>query len=151
MESSQDAASAAPAKLKLTNLRGFATLDLELQGDTLRLVFKDGRLQDFELLSDGYRNLVALAADIAWRAVRLNPHQGVNAPAEASGVVLIDEIELHLHPAWQRTVLGQLVETFRGLQCVVTTHSPQVLASVAAQGDRFLARAVGSGSLTTPR
>lgn len=110
----------------------------DLGSDELRLTFEDGREQSFSLLSDGYRNLVALAADIAWRAVRLNPHLGASAPQQVGGVVLIDEIELHLHPAWQRSVVGRLREAFPQVQLVVTTHSPQVLASVPAECVRFL-------------
>jgi predicted ATP-binding protein involved in virulence len=110
----------------------------DLRNDELRLHFEDDSVQSFALLSDGYRNLVALAADVAWRAVRLNPHRGDEAPAEATGVVLIDEVELHLHPAWQRTVLKRLQDAFPRLQFVVTTHSPQVLASVEAECVRFL-------------
>ncbi len=84
----------------------------------------------FRLLSDGYRNMVGMAADIAWRATRLNPHLGDAAPRQARGVVLIDEIDLHLHPSWQRRVVGDLRRVFPGLQFVATTHSPQVVASV---------------------
>ena len=104
----------------------------------LRVHFRDGRMQSFSLLADGYRNLVALAADLAWRAVRLNPQFGGEALQRTVGVVLIDEIELHLHPGWQRTVLPRLTALFPQLQFVVTTHSPQVLASVAAEQVRFL-------------
>jgi predicted ATP-binding protein involved in virulence len=84
----------------------------------------------FSMLSDGYRSMVALVADIAWRASVLNPHFGADAAARSEGVVLIDEIELHLHPRWQRQILGDLRRTFPRLQFVTTTHSPQVLASV---------------------
>jgi len=84
----------------------------------------------FSMLSDGYRNLVALVADIAWRASVLNPHFGADAAARSEGVILIDEIDLHLHPRWQRRILGDLRRTFPGLQFVTTTHSPQVLSSV---------------------
>lgn len=83
----------------------------------------------FHYLSDGYRNMVALAADLAWRAAVLNPHYGKDAPSMSPGLVLIDEVELHLHPKWQRRVLLDLRAAFPYVQFVVTTHSPQVVAS----------------------
>lgn len=95
----------------------------------LRLELDAGELVPFSQLSDGYRNLVAMVADITWRASQLNPHYGADAARKATGVVLIDELELHLHPAWQRRVLDDLLATFPGLQFVATTHSPQVIAS----------------------
>lgn len=113
----------------------------------LRLEFRDGTEQSFDLLADGYRNLVALAADIAWRSVRLNPHLGAKAPAETSGVVLIDEVALHLHPAWQRTIVPRLRETFPLIQFVVTTHSPVVIGSVPPECVRFLE---ANGAARTP-
>lgn len=95
----------------------------------LRLELEAGELVPFSQLSDGYRNLVAMVADITWRASQLNPHYGADAARKATGVVLIDELELHLHPAWQRRVIDDLLTTFPNLQFVATTHSPQVIAS----------------------
>lgn len=95
----------------------------------LRLELDAGELVPFSQLSDGYRNLVAMVADITWRASQLNPHHGADAARKATGVVLIDELELHLHPAWQRRVIDDLLATFPNLQFVATTHSPQVIAS----------------------
>lgn len=92
----------------------------------------------FATLSDGYRNMVALVADVAWRASVLNPHYGANAAAQSEGVVLIDEVDLHLHPRWQRKVLGDLRRTFPRLQFIVTTHSPQVIASARRDELRVL-------------
>ncbi len=92
----------------------------------------------FALLSDGYRNFLGMVADLAWRAYQLNPQHGDNASAEARGVVLIDEVDLHLHPSWQRSVLSGLVEAFPNLQFVVTTHSPQVVASARPEWIRAL-------------
>lgn len=106
--------------------------------EALMLELDSGEEQPFELLSDGTRNLVAIAADIAWRAARLNPHLGAKAPQEASGVVLIDELDLHLHPDWQRSVLGRLLDIFQNIQLVVTTHSPQVVSSAKPEWLRVL-------------
>ena len=97
------------------------------QGPKVR--FEDGHVSSWSELSDGYHVFVALVADIARRAVMLNELDGAEAPARVEGVVLIDELDLHLHPRWQRVALPRLRETFPKLQFVVATHSPQVLSS----------------------
>ncbi len=89
----------------------------------------------FNNLSDGYRNMISMVADIAHRISRLNPHLGEHAAEKAEGVVLIDEIDLHLHPNWQRRVVGDLKRIFPNLQFIVTTHSP------------FIIQALGPGEL----
>ena len=91
-----------------------------------------------EVLSDGIRSVLAMIGDIAYRAYKLNPHLKAEAAREARGVVVIDEIDMHLHPLWQQRVLGQLREVFPNIQFVVTTHSPQVLTSVDASCVRLL-------------
>lgn len=91
-----------------------------------------------EALSDGIRSVLAMIGDIAYRCVKLNPHLGIEAARETCGVVLIDEIEMHLHPRWQQMVLGQLQDAFPKVQFIVTTHSPQVLTSVDASCIRKL-------------
>ena len=98
-------------------------------------------------LSGGYRIVLALAADLARRMVQGNPH--LDDPLESEAVVLIDEVELHLHPTWQQRILGDLQRTFPNAQFIVSTHSPQVLTTVepqrivelAREGDRIVARA----------
>ena len=92
--------------------------------------FEDGHVAPWSELSDGYHVFIALVADIARRAVMLNEFDGAEAPERVEGVVLIDEIDLHLHPSWQRKALPRLRDVFPKLQLVVTTHSPQVLSSV---------------------
>jgi len=80
-------------------------------------------------LSDGVKAVLSLTADIAYRCVQLNPH--LPSPCqEINGIVLIDEVDLHLHPKWQQTVLSDLQKAFPNIQFIVTTHSPQVLTSV---------------------
>ena len=82
-------------------------------------------------LSDGVRNIVALTADIAHRAIRLNSHLPAHeAIRTTQGIVLIDEIDMHLHPKWQQTILPSLTRAFPSIQFIVTTHSPQVITSV---------------------
>ena len=83
----------------------------------------------FEQLSDGYRGVLALAADIARHLARGAAGESTNA-LHREVVVLIDEIELHLHPAWQQRILTDLTRTFPNAQFIVSTHSPQVLTTV---------------------
>lgn len=91
-------------------------------------------------LSDGIRNTVALVADLAYRAVQLNPHLAERAAQESCGVVLIDEVDMHLHPSWQQTILSSLRAAFPKIQFIVTTHSPQVLSTVRRENIRLITR-----------
>jgi predicted ATP-binding protein involved in virulence len=77
-------------------------------------------------LSDGYRSILAFAGDLIWRLILAFPES--TGPLNESGVVLIDELDIHLHPTWQRQVAGVLRETFPNLQFFVATHSPLVAA-----------------------
>jgi predicted ATP-binding protein involved in virulence len=100
--------------------------------------FDSGAAAPWQELSDGFHVYLALVADIARRAVILNEQDGGDAPALVEGVVMIDEIDLHLHPRWQRVVLDGLREAFPRLQFVVTTHSPQVLSSALNRQVRLI-------------
>ena len=94
---------------------------------------EEGRVETLSLnqLSGGYRIVLALAADLARRMAQGNPH--LDDPLQSEAIVLIDEIELHLHPAWQQRILSHLMETFPNAQFIVSTHSPQVLTTVEPQ------------------
>lgn len=82
-----------------------------------------------EQLSDGERGLLALVLDLTRRLSQMNPE--LDEPtSEAEAVVLIDEIELHLHPGWQRQTVSNLTAAFPRCQFIVTTHSPQVIGEV---------------------
>lgn len=98
--------------------------------DQLTIQLEKEGLTPFNSLSDGYRNMVAMVADIAHRASRLNPHHGSQAALKTTGIVLIDEIDLHLHPKWQRRVVPDLQRAFPQLQFIATTHSPFILQSL---------------------
>jgi predicted ATP-binding protein involved in virulence len=102
-----------------------------------------------EQLSDGERGLLALVFDLTRRLAIANPESD-NPIAEGVALVLIDEIELHLHPKWQRDVLGRLRSVFQNCQFVVTTHSPLVLGEVEARCVRFLEFQDGKVVPTTP-
>lgn len=93
-------------------------LSIEKGGENLKL----------SQLSSGERAVLLLVADISRRVSILNPH--LDSPLESEGVVLIDEIEQHLHPRWQRAVIPALQATFPNIQFIIATHSPQVLSQV---------------------
>lgn len=97
---------------------------------TLVLHYESGEPHTFNELSDGYRNVVAIAADLAIKAAMLNPQLADRALELTPGVVLIDELDLHLHPKWQRRVIGDLRRTFPMLQFICTTHSPFLIQSL---------------------
>ncbi|HIF9498101.1 TPA: AAA family ATPase [Photobacterium damselae] len=82
------------------------------------------------LLSDGVRNMIGMVADISRRAIQLNPQLGDHVIREAHGIVLIDEVDMHLHPQWQRSILGGLQKAFPNIQFIVTTHSPLVISDI---------------------
>lgn len=84
-------------------------------------------------LSDGYKSTISLIADIAYRMAVLNPQLGNKVLKDTDGVVLIDEIDLHLHPSWQHRILSDLQEIFPGVQFIVTTHAPAVISSVKSE------------------
>jgi len=94
---------------------------------TLVLRYADGQLRTFDELSDGYRTVVAMAADLAIKAAMLNPQLAEKALQFTPGVVLIDELDLHLHPKWQRRIIHDLRRTFPKIQFICTTHSPQLI------------------------
>ncbi len=84
-------------------------------------------------LSDGYKSTISLVADIAYRMAVLNPQCLGDVCAETEGIVLIDEIDLHLHPAWQQRILDDLTSIFPEVQFIVTTHAPEVINSVSRE------------------
>jgi len=81
-------------------------------------------------LSDGLKTMGAMVAEIAYRCAILNPHYGKEAIRESKGIVLIDEIDMHLHPKWQRQVVNDLKKAFPNIQFIVTTHSPFIVQSL---------------------
>lgn len=91
-------------------------------------VSKQGMNLSVSQLSDGEKCTMALFGDLARRLAIANPK--LENPLHGTGVVLIDEIELHMHPTWQRKILGKLREVFPNIQFIVTTHSPLVLSEV---------------------
>lgn len=110
---------------------------LQVKRNPLRLaVMKDGVEHSVDQLSDGEKCTLALVGDLARRLALAN--QGAADPLQGDGVVLIDEIELHMHPSWQRKILPVLSETFPNVQFIITTHSPQVLGEVDGRFNLFM-------------
>jgi predicted ATP-binding protein involved in virulence len=112
-----------------TFLPEFKDLRIRRRPELRMTVTKNDAELTINQLSDGEKNLLAMVGDLARRLAIANPE--VEKPVEqGSGVVLIDEIELHLHPKWQRMVIPALLDTFPKCQFIITTHSPQVLGEV---------------------
>ncbi len=119
-------------------LEGCTDLRFDFEQSRIVIEFDDGRHIPFEHLSDGQRTILALFGDIARRAAILNPHLADNANSETQGVVLIDELDLHLHPTWQRTVIENLRKTFPKIQFICTTHSPFLIQSLRSSEELIM-------------
>ena len=115
-------------------VEGAASASFDFEEDDIAIVFEGGLRCPFRLLSDGQRTMAALAADIAMRCALLNPHLNGQASRETPGVVLIDELDLHLHPLWQRRVVGDLRRTFPNIQFIASSHSPFIIQSMEQCG-----------------
>lgn len=100
-----------------------------IEVNPLRLaVTINGETLDLMQLSDGYKTLLGLVIDLSMRMGLANSH--LDDPLKAEAVVMIDEVDLHLHPSWQRRVLGDLLRTFSNTQFILTTHSPFVVETL---------------------
>ncbi|MGA2590412.1 MAG: AAA family ATPase [Bryobacteraceae bacterium] len=155
-------------------IRDQSTVSLQTKQDTIALgvvksaitmcvegaksLYYDGRYKDlvvlldehgpqlFKNLSDGQRIMLSLVGDLASRAAILNPHLANAALRDTPGVVTVDELDLHLHPKWQRRVIRDLKTTFPSIQFIATTHSPQLVGE--AQPDEITL--LDGGEATTP-
>ncbi len=116
-------------------------VDLEIEGAR-----KD--ILSLEQLSGGYRVMLALVMDLARRLAQANPH--LEEPCESAAIVLIDEIDLHLHPKWQQRVLIDLTKTFPNTQFIVTTHSAPVLTTVKPENIVVLSYQDGKLTANSP-
>lgn len=113
--------------------------------ETTLLIEKAGTLLDVRQLSDGERGVLSMVLDLARRLSQAN--EGVADPLrEGEAVVLIDELDLHLHPKWQREIVRNLVKAFPRCQFIATTHSPQVIGEV--EHDRI--QIIANGQVYSP-
>jgi predicted ATP-binding protein involved in virulence len=94
---------------------------------------------DLGQLSDGERGILIILIDLARRLAQANP--GLQAPTcDGQAIVLIDELDLHMHPQWQREIVSRLTETFPSCQFIATTHSPTVISEAQPEWIRLLRR-----------
>lgn len=113
-------------KAIMTFMPGYSNLRVTRRPRLQMCIDKDGKTFDILQLSQGERSLLALVADIAYRLAIMNPT--ADDPLQGEGIVLIDEIDLHLHPRWQRSVIRNIQKTFPNCQFIITTHSPLVVS-----------------------
>ncbi len=107
---------------------GYSNLEIQVHPYLSLTVEKNKQKLNVLQLSQGEKTLLALVLDIARRLIVLNP--SLPNPLDGNGIVLIDEIDLHLHPEWQRNVIKGLTKAFKNCQFIVTTHSPQIVSEV---------------------
>ncbi len=118
--------------LNVNNSVTDAKLAYDVRSHELEIyIYHNNQAEKFpvRMLSDGEKGMISLVADIAYRMALLNPNL-LDKVLETPGVVLIDEIDLHLHPAWQKKVVDSLLHIFPNVQFIVTTHSPSILLNV---------------------
>jgi len=116
-------------------------------------VVEDGRTQTLRIsqLSDGYRIMLGVVMDFARRLAQANPQTETNHvnPLDTPGIILIDEIDLHLNPSWQQHVVRDLMQTFPKTQFILTTHSPQVLSTVRSECIQIIGEGIDGNLITT--
>ena len=128
----------------LTNLSGYSDVKIRYNMGTqeLDVYYSEQDKQRMRIplnqLSDGYKGMISLVADIAYRMATLNPQLGTEVLRKGDGVVLIDEVDLHLHPAWQQKVIDNLMNIFPKVQFIVSTHAPAIISSVKTDKLRIL-------------
>ena len=119
-----------------------ASISFDLDTHRLMLEFEtaegDARKFAMDEMSDGYKNTLSMIGDIAYRMAVLNPVLGDQVLEKTPGIVLIDEIDLHLHPQWQQTILSDLHVIFPKIQFIVSSHAPAVINSVKREQIRIL-------------
>ena len=110
-------------------LPGYSKLRVEGDRRPVLVINRGKTPLEARQLSDGERGSLALVLDLTRRLAQANPEK-TDPAKSAEAVVLIDEIDLHLHPKWQRQIVPNLTATFPRCQFIVTTHSPQIVAAV---------------------
>lgn len=129
---------------------GWSELHWDFEQSALAVRHPDHGSLPLSGLSDGVRSMIALVVDIARRCASLNSHLSEAAARLTPGVLLIDEVDMHLHPRWQQRVVGLLRETFPNLQMILSTHSPHVLSTVDRESIRVISIRDGRGLIEIP-
>lgn len=109
---------------------GYRNLRIELNPSRMLLTNEEGIDLQIDQLSGGYKAVLSVVADIAKRLAIANPHS--ENPLEEEAVILIDELDLHLHPKWQKTIAEDLKRTFPNCQFIISTHSPFIIQALSA-------------------
>ncbi len=108
--------------------------DIDIDNDEIEAIVsipgKTPERHHYSYMSDGLKSMINIVSEIAYRCIELNGFLGSNAVKFTPGVVLIDEVDLYLHPLWQKTVLRDLMKAFPNVQFIVTTHSPFIVQSL---------------------
>jgi predicted ATP-binding protein involved in virulence len=103
--------------------------DPHIMLNPLRFAVKlNNEILDITQLSDGYKTLLSLVIDLSSRMALANPH--LTNPLHSEAIVMIDEIDLHLHPEWQKRIIDDLLKVFINTQFILTTHSPYIIESI---------------------
>jgi predicted ATP-binding protein involved in virulence len=118
----------------------YSKIEIEWDEDRPKgeMIFVKGEARlKYSQMSSGEKVFIALVADISRQMAMAHPYS-IDPLKEGSGIVLIDEVGLHLHPKWQRKIITKLIEVFPKIQFVVTTHSPLILHSVSKESIRVI-------------
>lgn len=112
-------------------LENFRGIRFDMKRSALLVEWNNGGEPNlFNDLSDGQRSMIFLIADIARRICLLNPQLGMEALQKTHGVILIDELDVHLHPHWQRLLVRGLKAAFPSVQFITASHSPQIIGEL---------------------
>lgn len=126
---------------RITNC-DYVKIQYNMGTQELDVIYKnnDGNIMRIPMnqLSDGYKSTISLVADIAYRMAVLNPQLLERVCMETDGIVLIDEVDLHLHPEWQQRILEDLTAIFPKVQFIITTHAVPVISSAKSENLRIL-------------
>lgn len=95
----------------------------------IMVTLPNGNSMHYSKLSDGYKNALGIVFDTAFRMIKLNPWLKERVIDETPGIILIDEIDLHLHPSWQKRIINDMKNAFPKMQIIATTHAPIVISS----------------------
>lgn len=142
MQSSKDRQLTAVRNAIASFMPNFTNLRVRRKPRLHMSIDKDGETLNVLQLSQGEKSLMALVGDIARRLAMMNP--ALENPLHGDGIILIDEVDMHLHPTWQRSIIERLTMTFPNCQFILTSHSPLVISDCK----NVLVYSIDDGELT---